>query len=153
MKHGLDIVWLVFCLFVFSFLLHVTQFQMSHELSNFRRFLIIFLILLPDGLFYVHFLKVMDLIVITKTCYSGFLFTFLEFWETLRGLSPWVWAFSLLVFTVTSSKLITYACYAIIMHTRHKNQNRPIVKVHESHNARSRDIPSHICHFCVVLFH
>ena len=52
---------------------------MSHELSNFRRFLIIFLILPPDGLFYLHFIKVMELIVITKTCYSGFLFTFLEF--------------------------------------------------------------------------
>ena len=87
----------------------------------------------------------MELIVITKTCYSGFLFTFLEFWETLRGLSPGVWAFSLLVFTVTSSK---------IMHTRHKNQNRPIVKVHESHNARSRDIPSQyiplLCRFVLL---
>ena len=55
----------------------------------------------------------------------GFLFHFFTFLRNTSS-SYRVWAFSFLVFIVTSSKLITYA---IIMHTRHKNQNCPMDKL------------------------
>ena len=70
MKHALDV---VYCCFFF------THSWISHELSNFQRFLILFgFFSLKAIFFYLQLIKVMDLIVIKRTCYSGFFSTFLE---------------------------------------------------------------------------
>ena len=62
MKHALDV---VYCCFFF------THSWISHELSNFQRFLILFgFFSLKAIFFYLQLIKVMDLIVIKRTCYS-----------------------------------------------------------------------------------
>ena len=123
MKHGLDIVWLLLLLLFFSFLWHVTQFQIN-------------CLTFGDFLFFLNTLHWWPFLLFTvyksygfdsdhKNLLFGFLF---HFFTILRNTSSSyrVWAFSLQVFTATSSKLITYA---IIMHTRHKNQNCPMDKL------------------------
>ena len=108
---------IAFFVVVFSFLWHVTQFQIN-------------CLTFGDFLFFLNTLHWWPFLLYTvyksygfdsdhKNLLFGFLF---HFFTILRNTSSSyrVWAFSFLVFTVTSSKLITYA---IIMHTRHKNQN------------------------------